>query len=105
MDRSMNQSITRSPDHPITRSWRRRFVLTSRHRGFGRSEPGSAVGAVAEWLALGAAAATQREWTLRNGVRIAVPVDQRDIVAFHQVGTVLSDFDVCHNVSDTKDAK
>src|SRR5438128_3149701 len=73
-----------------------RLVLAAGDSGFGRGKAGSAVGAVAEGLGRGTATTAQREGTLGNRVRISVPVHQRDVVTFHEVWTVPSDFDVRH---------
>src|SRR5579864_3330290 len=76
-----------------------RLVLAAGDRGFRSREADPRVRAVAERLGGGAAAAAQREGPLRNLVGIAVPVDDRHVVAFHQVRPVLSDLDRSHPVT------
>src|ERR1700733_1268893 len=60
---------------------RRRFVLASWDCCFRRLEASFRVGAVAERLVSGTAAATQGKWTLGNRVGDAVPIDHGHIVA------------------------
>src|SRR6266513_2136108 len=83
----------------VTGALRCRLVLAVGNRGFGRGKADFAVGAVTEGFVGGAAAPAQHERTLGNRVRISVPVDQRYIVAFHEVRTVLSDLDIRHTPS------
>src|SRR4051794_6302671 len=52
--------------------------------------------AVAKRLAMRVTAAAQRKWALRDLVLIAQPVDQRDVVAFDQIGSVFSHLDRRH---------
>src|SRR5206468_970190 len=72
------------------------FVPASRHGGFGRLKSRPRVRAVTERLRRRSPAATQRERTLRNLIRVSVPVDERHIVALDEVRTVLSHFNRGH---------
>src|SRR5580765_1501042 len=66
------------------------------------------MGAITERLVLRRAAAAERERALCDRVGIPIPVDQRDIVAFDEIRTVLSHFDVRHQlifcIADKKSA-
>src|SRR5436190_20437929 len=97
-----SEFLIRTAPEQLRRPWPLRtcgLVLAVRDSGFRRGKAGSAVGAVAEGLGRGTATPAQHEWPLRNRVGISVPVHHRDVVTFHEVRTVLSDLDCCHNTS------
>src|SRR5262245_51703479 len=73
-----------------------RLVLAVRNGRLGSREADFRVGAVAKRLVGRAAASTHRKWPLRNLIGVAIPIDERDVITFNEIRTVLPDLDVCH---------
>jgi hypothetical protein len=79
-----------------------RLILRARHGGFGRLKSNLRMRAVAERLGGGGPAATQRDGVTGNRVRIAVPIENSDILTLDSIRPVLTDAnDSWHDDSKT----
>src|SRR6478672_2961296 len=76
-----------------------RFILAARNGRLGSREADFRVGAVAERLVGRAAASAQREWPLGNLIGVPIPIDDRHVITFDEIRTVLPDLDVRHPVN------